>query len=355
MASPLKSASVIIPCYNYGQYVADAIESGLNQTFRAIEVIVVDDGSTDNSLEVIKSFGDRIRVISQMNSGHAAAENAGFACASGDLILFLDADDLLYPTAVETAIERFGPTTSKVQFYLEALTESKQSRGYTMPEKMPAEQEIERLLFGFGSYPSPPTSGNAYARQFLERVLPFPEKEYLGATDNYVMVLAPLYGQVKVCPQTLGGYRLHGKNMSELLNSQSVQRMREEIVINAVRQRTLEVHCKMLGRAIRSELDLRQPYTCKRRMISMKADPQAHPFPNDRAVRLAWKGLMATLIYPDLSIANRLALVISFISIPVLPRRLIKQLVPVLDGGRRQLVEFYSRMFQKRKLPLTAR
>lgn len=331
------SVSVIIPCFNYGHYVADAISSAICQTVAANEIIVVDDGSTDNSLEVIKTFGSRISIIAQSNKGHAAAENAGFVRSSGDIVLFLDADDILYPTAIQRVVECFDANTSKVQFYLEALTADKVSRGYTVPSKMPSERDVEPLLFRFGSYPSPPTSGNAYARHFLQRVLPFPEKEFLGATDNYAMVLAPLYGRVKICAEPLGGYRLHGKNMSESLNAQSLQRMRDEAIINAARQRALEAHCSKVGRKVRSELDLRQPYTCKRRMISLKADPKAHPIPADRTLKLARKGILATFTYPNLTLINRASLLLSFLIIPVLPRRVVRKLVPILDGGRREV------------------
>jgi glycosyltransferase involved in cell wall biosynthesis len=341
-----KLASVVIPCYNYGRYVADAINSALAQTYSNVEVIVVDDGSIDNSLEVINTFGNRVCVLSQPNRGHAAAENAGFARASGDVVMFLDADDLLYPTAVERVISQFDADTSKVQFYLEVVSEDKVSRGYTEPRKMSAESDIERLLFLFGAYPSPPTSGNAYARAFLQRVLPFPEKEFLGATDNYVMVLAPLYGRVRICNEVLGAYRLHGKNMSGLLNAQSLQRMRDETIVNAARQRVLETHCAKLNRSIRPELDLRQPYTCKRRLISLKGDPRAHPFTGDRAGRLACKGLAAALKYPDLSLVNRVALIISFMVIPILPSNVVNKLVPLLDGGRRELAQFLGRVLQ---------
>lgn len=346
-----RSASVVIPCYNYGHFVADAISSVLAQTFKPVEIVAVDDGSTDNSLDVIKSFGDRIRVISQSNKGHAAAENAGYALTKGDVVFFLDADDFLYPSAVERVMSHFDASTAKVQFYLDAVSEDKTLRGFTVPEKMPAESEIESLLFRIGSYPSPPTSGNAYARSFLQRVLPFPEKEFLGATDNYVMVLAPLYGHVRVCAEPLGGYRLHSKNMSAVLSAQSLKRMREEAVINAARQRTLEAHCLALRRSIRTNLDLSQPYTCKRRLISLKADPDAHPFPEDHAFKLARKGLAAAVTYPDLSLANRLSLLISFLMIPCLPQRTVGKLVPILDGGRREFSQFISRLIRRRTPP----
>ena len=95
MTTPL--ITVVIPCYNAAAYVGDAIESALSQTYRPVEVIVIDDGSTDGSLGVIKSFGDAIRYESGPNFGVAVARNRGIHLARGELIQYLDADDVLHP------------------------------------------------------------------------------------------------------------------------------------------------------------------------------------------------------------------------------------------------------------------
>jgi glycosyltransferase involved in cell wall biosynthesis len=91
------TVSVVIPCCNCERYVGEAIESALAQTYANVEVIVIDDGSTDGSLEVIRSFGERIRWETGPNRGASAARNRGLALARGELIQFLDADDLLHP------------------------------------------------------------------------------------------------------------------------------------------------------------------------------------------------------------------------------------------------------------------
>jgi glycosyltransferase involved in cell wall biosynthesis len=96
--------SIIIPCYNSELFVREAIESALAQTYRNIEVIVVDDGSTDGSLEVIKSFGKRIQWLTGPNRGACYARNKALEISKGEFIQFLDADDLIVQEKIEKQI-----------------------------------------------------------------------------------------------------------------------------------------------------------------------------------------------------------------------------------------------------------
>ena len=90
--TPPLTASVIINNYNYGHFLRGAIDSVLSQTHAPVDIIVVDDGSTDNSADIIRSYGDRITAILKTNGGHASTFNSGFKVARGDIIFFLDAD-----------------------------------------------------------------------------------------------------------------------------------------------------------------------------------------------------------------------------------------------------------------------
>jgi glycosyltransferase involved in cell wall biosynthesis len=96
--------SAIIPTYNRETLVTEAIDSILVQTYSRIEIIVVDDGSTDDTLARLRRYGNRIRVISQNNAGPAAARNRGIAVSNGDLVAFLDSDDLWLPAKVERQV-----------------------------------------------------------------------------------------------------------------------------------------------------------------------------------------------------------------------------------------------------------
>ncbi|HEY2708151.1 MAG TPA: glycosyltransferase family A protein [Caulobacteraceae bacterium] len=107
--------SVIIPCYNTGQFIADAIRSAWGQSQVPHEVIVVDDGSSDESAEVAEALG--ARVFRQDNAGVSQARNVGLAESEGDFILFLDADDRLLPTAIETHLACFGQCPEAAMVY----------------------------------------------------------------------------------------------------------------------------------------------------------------------------------------------------------------------------------------------
>jgi glycosyltransferase involved in cell wall biosynthesis len=105
--------SVIMPVYNAEKYVVEAIESVLSQTYPNIQLICVDDGSTDTSLQILKDFGDRIVLVeAQQNGGIAKARNLGIACATGDFIAFADADDIWKSTKLSEQMKQFDQDPS---------------------------------------------------------------------------------------------------------------------------------------------------------------------------------------------------------------------------------------------------
>ena len=120
---PLVSA--VIPTFNYGRYVRDAVRSVLAQSYGPIECIVVDDGSTDDTTLVLGEFGDRIQVIRKKNGGLAAARNTGIDAARGEFVAFLDADDRWHPEKIERQVDllRSRPTVGCVGCGFEHVTE----------------------------------------------------------------------------------------------------------------------------------------------------------------------------------------------------------------------------------------
>jgi len=204
--------SVVITCFNYAKYVAGAIECVLRQGYPHKEVVVVNDGSTDESLAVVQRYADRITLIDQPNQGSIAAYNNGFAASHGQIVIFLDADDLLEPGALEHVARAWSPGCAKVQFDLHIIDGEGRNLGrkFCNFDDSYDEARVRESFRRTGTYRWPVTVGNAYSRWFVERVFPLSVEH---GPDGTLNTLAPVYGPVATVPLALGSYRIHGGNM----------------------------------------------------------------------------------------------------------------------------------------------
>jgi glycosyltransferase involved in cell wall biosynthesis len=174
--------SVIITCYNYGKYLAGCIESALSQTYRNIEVIIVNDGSTDNSDEImVKYLSDpRIRYIKRKNAGQANAKNTGIRNAKGAFLAFLDADDLWDSTKLEKQIPLFSyPTVGVVYSIARYIDENGSSVEFTVDGKYltPQSGKVTENLF-FDNFI--PFSSSVVRRECVDKVGLFDETLKMG-------------------------------------------------------------------------------------------------------------------------------------------------------------------------------
>lgn len=208
--------SVIINNYNYARFLGATIESALEQTYQSVEVIVVDDGSTDDSKAVIESYGERVKAIYKCNGGQASAMNAGFAAARGELIYFLDSDDIALPDCLEKVIERYRSAAELpaiLQFRLQVIDADGELLNRSMPEiERMQGGEARQLLKDKGSYVFPPTSGNVFRRAVLRHIMPIPIDDFRVCADVYLCTKAALHGSIEVFEEMLGRYRVHGEN-----------------------------------------------------------------------------------------------------------------------------------------------
>ncbi len=219
------TASIIVNNYNYDRYLAETIDSALDQTYPHVEVIVVDDGSTDRSREIIAGYGERIIPVYKDNGGQASALNAGFARSRGDVVIFLDSDDVLYPDAVTNVMAVFQKTdVTKVHWPLRIVDEQGRPTGDLKPGIDLPEGDFRDAVLQSGptSCQSSPTSGNAWSRRFLAKIFPMPEDVtyYKTCADEYMYTLAPVFGPIKALGQPQGSYRIHG---SSIYSSRSFQ------------------------------------------------------------------------------------------------------------------------------------
>lgn len=158
--------SIIIANFNYEQYVGQAIESALSQTYPWVEVIVVDDGSTDHSLDEIRRFLPDVKLVHVEHQGQIVASTEGFRQSHGDFVIFLDADDILLPGAVDAFCKAFCSRENvvKVQGYMAVIDREGYSKGHRIPDALPASGDYLALALRHGLLPLSIayTSGNAW-------------------------------------------------------------------------------------------------------------------------------------------------------------------------------------------------
>jgi glycosyltransferase involved in cell wall biosynthesis len=227
--------SILINNYNYARFVAQAVDSALAQTYSDCEVIVVDDGSTDASREVLEQYSDRVKLIFQRNAGQVSAFNVALAASAGELVAFLDSDDALFPDAIRTVVEAWTPGLAKLQFPLQILNSDGVPLDLLMPRTPLSEGDVLPDFLKTGRYMTAPTSGNVYSRSFLEKVFPIPEKEW-DHGDAYLNTCAPFYGGVAAVQSPLGYYRIHGVSMSSIVQGGNINLKQIEKLINHAMQ-----------------------------------------------------------------------------------------------------------------------
>ena len=212
------SVSIIIYNYNYARDLEQAIQSARGQTYKPIEIIVVDDGSTDESRSILARQPEDVTVVLRENGGQAAAFNSGLAKSTGRLVAFLDSDDMLTPHAIATVVERWSDDFSKMQFPLEIVDMERAATGLRMPRLPVSAGNVIGTFLQTGRYISSPTSGNVFNRRFLEQVMPIPEPEWAKTADGYLNNCAPFFGTIGAIPTPLGYYRVHGQSVSSVIS-----------------------------------------------------------------------------------------------------------------------------------------
>ena len=185
--------SVLINNYNYGRFVGEAVESALAQDFRSAEIIVVDDGSTDGSQEVLEAFGGRIRVILQANGGQAAAMNAAVAVSSGDILCFLDSDDRWTPGKLSAVVEAFDADPGAVLVYhrLQPVRDGSASGFRPVPRSLCSGDLAPRMLQSAGWWPFPMTSAVSVRRSAWNEAGDIPDTFRISA-DAWLVGILPL-------------------------------------------------------------------------------------------------------------------------------------------------------------------
>ena len=322
-AQPL--VSVVITNFNYERFLAEAVESALAQTYPNVELIVVDDGSTDNSRDVLARFLEQGTCVFKENGGQASAFNEAARYIGGDIVIFLDADDALFPETAGRVVRCMcrAPGTVKVQYRLRVVDADGADTGRCLPplgvELAEGDVSADALVRPH-DLAYPPTSGNAFDAAALKRLLPIPD-DHRDFADMYLLNLVPLLGPIATLDGVGGSYRIHDRN-SFHSDALDLARVRKLLVRNAAAER----HLRELAISTRG---VRAPSTTRpasvtdlaQRMISLRLDPHQHPIDGDTRTGLATLGAWAAATRQHPSRGSRVLYPFWFAAMAVAPRR----------------------------------
>ncbi|HXR60365.1 MAG TPA: glycosyltransferase [Solirubrobacterales bacterium] len=322
---------IVITNHNYGRFLGAAIDSALAQTRPGVRVIAVDDGSDDGSHEILSAYEDRIEVILKERGGQASALNAGIARCQGEVLVVLDADDVLRPEAADLVAAAFeaDPDLVKVQFRMEVIDAEGRRTGVKKPFEhlLAPTGDVRRaeLAFPF-DLAWLPGGGTAFRLSSLRDLLPIPEADYprCGA-DWYLVHLTALSGGSGALDEICAEYRIHGGNGYELdATHLDLGHVRDAIAYAAATFRSLERRADEIGLErpdrILSLSDLGN------RLISLRLAPEKHPIADDTRRGLLLASIRAMHRRFDISAPMKAMFLAWFSLEAVLPRPLARRL-----------------------------
>lgn len=324
----LLNLAVVICNYNYAEYISEAIDSALAIDWPCVQVVVVDDGSTDASPTVIAQYEGRISSFFQSNGGQYTAYNKGFTLAKeADVIIFLDSDDLLDRNVMREVSAVWRPGLSKVQFRLRGINAGGAPLGNEIPQfhLTPTPEEIRQWCATTTAHPTPPGSGNAYSRTFLEQILPLDDS--CGKPgDASCVAAAPYLGDVLTLPFSLGSYRIHGRNdgAASRLDIRQFQ-------LHVVRAHQRHVYAQGIARRVGIEVPDNAinrslsylPY----RLASLRLSPVDHPLPGDCRISILRDAWLALTYAQGMSRQAKCLIVTWITLVGLLPITIARQLI----------------------------
>lgn len=253
----MPTVSTIIPAYNAAPFIRETLDTVFAQTGVDNEVIVVDDQSTDDTWEILGSYGDRIRRVQQANGGPAKARNHGARLATGDWLAFVDADDLWHPAKLQSQLALAGPEVAFVysdreNFGETAAVSQRQSDGV----QLHSGKILEPLMMQ-GNFVT--LSSVMIRRDLFERLGGFDESpELIGVEDWDLWLRAAGEGEVRCCPEMLVRYRWHAGGLSRRLDA--MHRGQQEVLRRASERLPATRRNRLLSQARASALAISASY-----------------------------------------------------------------------------------------------
>jgi glycosyltransferase involved in cell wall biosynthesis len=311
--------SVIIANYNYREFVGAAISSALAVDWPDKEVIVVDDASTDDSRSVIDGFRGKVAAYFRPKSYQLGAHIFGFEQSVGDVIIFLDADDLLEPDVMLEVAKVWRPGVSKVQYRMNLIDAAGAQLGTAIPQFPLTDntEELRRTFLRTMAYTTPPGSGNAYSRD-LVRIAFAMAPATIRESDAVLLTLAPMMGDILTIRKPLARYRIHGNN-TMLMHSLDAAKIRSRL------QQDVELALLFATAAQRLHLPLAHDPLSRNfnhlqyRFASHLVEPSAHPFPKDTVIGLGYRLICAAVTYSQMPLRERAILLVWTIACVLTP------------------------------------
>lgn len=248
----MPTVTILIDTYNYARFVTRAIDSALAQEYRGPqpEILVVDDGSTDNTAEVVRRYADRVRYRAKDNGGQASALNVGLREATGDIVCLLDGDDYFYPGKVQLVADAFRhrPEVGLVYNEFELVDRSGTALGKVFPEptwtgyRLPLSEVADQLrsLILLGHPWTCITSAMSLRRSIMAE-LAVPEDVFPHSPDLFLGLVLPFVTRVAIVESRVTAYVYHGDNVG-LFRSSAANRATYERQMAYIR-RFVEERC----------------------------------------------------------------------------------------------------------------
>lgn len=235
--------SVLITCYNYADYLGNAIDSVLAQSWNPLEIIVSDDGSQDRSCEVAESYRRRnlpVVLLRGEHGGMAACLNAAFENCSGDVICLLDADDFFFPQKIESVISAFqaGQASGLCIHQSERMDSAGRRHGpFPLLQKLPTGDCTDKTVENAGILMGlPPTSALSLRREVAERIFPIPPV-FTGYAEQMIHRIAPLITSICAIERPLSSWTLHSRNDANSSHVKPERLQRELLIMENLWQR----------------------------------------------------------------------------------------------------------------------
>jgi glycosyltransferase involved in cell wall biosynthesis len=311
--------SVIIANYNYRDFVREAIESALAIDWPDKEVIVVDDASTDDSKSVIDGFHGRVAAYFRPKSHQLGAHRFGFEQCTGEVVILLDADDLLEPEVMQEIAQIWRPGVSKVQYRMNLIDAEGNQLGSAIPQfsQKNDPKHLRRAYLRTMAYTTPPGSGNAYCRDFVQNAYAMAPST-MRWSDDVLLTLAPISGDVLTIRKPLARYRIHAAN-DGVLRSLDATKFRNRLKQDVEKARLFTTVLRQLRLPATRDPLSHSLHHLEYRFASYLVEPSAHPFPADKLSGLAFRLIYSVTTYSQMRLRDRAILLTWVIACALAP------------------------------------